>query len=198
MADQAPRHRAATSPAGRAKLVRLSAIVEARSLFKGEEFHLTSGTQTRFYFDMKGTVFDPEGASLIADLILEALASDEVDAIGGLELGAVPIAACVSQRSFQVGRPLRAFFVRKQAKQHGTMRHVEGPLEPGMRVVVVEDVTTTGGSALKAVEAVRSFGCSVDRVITLVDRLEGATEAFAVQSIELIALLTASDFNLAV
>ena len=192
MADQAPRHRAATSPAGRAKLVRLSAIVEARSLFKGEEFHLTSGTQTRFYFDMKG------GASLIADLILEALASDEVDAIGGLELGAVPIAACVSQRSFQVGRPLRAFFVRKQAKQHGTMRHVEGPLEPGMRVVVVEDVTTTGGSALKAVEAVRSFGCAVDRVITLVDRLEGATEAFAVQSIELIALLTASDFNLAV
>ena len=176
--------------------MRLRAIVEARSLFKGEQFQLTSGTLTRFYFDMKGTVFNPEGASLIADLILEALAADEVDSIGGLEMGAVPIAACVSQRSFQLGRPVCAFFVRKHAKQHGTMRHVEGVLEPGMRVVVVEDVTTTGGSALKAVEAVRAFGCPVDRVITLVDRREGAAESFAAHAIELTALLTANDFNL--
>ena len=141
-----------------------------------------SGRSTNFYFNMKPTMLDPEGAHLIATLILDALKGEDVDLVGGLEMGAVPLAAAVAVASQTKGRPLQAFFVRKQAKEHGARKLVEG-LAPGeslqgKRVVILEDVTTTGGSSMKAIEAVRAEGAIVDARDHVVDRLEGAADTF--------------------
>lgn len=148
---------------------------------------------------MKPTMLDPEGGHLIATLILDALEGSDVDLVGGLEMGAVPLAVAVAVSSQIKGWPLRAFFVRKQAKEHGAKKLVEG-LAPGeslqgKRVVVLEDVTTTGGSAMKAIEALKSEGAIVDRVITVVDRLEGAADTFKAAGVQFAALLTISDFR---
>ncbi|MDP6708344.1 MAG: orotate phosphoribosyltransferase [Alphaproteobacteria bacterium] len=177
---------------------RLVDIISRKSLLSGAEIQLTSGRSSSFYFDMKPTLFDPEAAGIIADLILEALAGRETDFIGGMEMGAVPIVACVAERSFP-DRPVEGFFVRKQAKGHGTKRLVEGIPEgalAGKRVVLVEDVTTTGGSVLKAVEAARGEGARVDTVVTVVDRLEGAEAGLAAHDLALVSLLTAKDFEI--
>ena len=152
-----------------------------------------------FYFNMKPTMLDPEGGYLIGQLMLDAIEGTQADLIGGLEMGAVPIASVVAALSHARGRRLPAFFVRKQAKEHGTKSLIEG-LAPGetlaaKRVVIIEDVTTTGGSALKAVEAVRADGGEVVRVVTVVDRCEGAGEAFARAQLEFSPLLTIEDFR---
>jgi orotate phosphoribosyltransferase len=177
---------------------RLVEIVKRRSFSTGSETRLVSGRSTSFYFNMKPTMLDPEGAQLIADLILDALKGGEVDLIGGLEMGAVPLAVAVAVSSQIKGWPLRAFFVRKQAKEHGARQLIEG-LAPGetlagRRIAVLEDVTTTGGSAMQAIEALRAERAVIDRVITVVDRLEGAAEAFKRAGIPFTALLTAADF----
>ena len=158
-----------------------------------------SGRSTTFYFNMKPTMLDPEGGHLIATLILDALEGSDVDLIGGLEMGAVPLAVAVAVSSQIKGWPLRAFFVRKQAKEHGAKKLVEG-LAPGeslqgKRIVVLEDVTTTGGSAMKAIEALKAEGAIIDRVITVVDRLEGAADTFKAAGVPFSALLTAADFR---
>jgi orotate phosphoribosyltransferase len=178
---------------------RLIEIVKRRSFSTGGDIKLASGRSSSFYFDMKPTMLDPEGAHLIAGLVLDALAGAEVDLVGGLEMGAVPLAAAVTAASHVRGRPLPAVFVRKQAKEHGARKLVEG-LAPGeslkgKRVAVLEDVTTTGGSAAKAIEALRAEGAVVDRVISVVDRLEGAAETFKAAGIAFTALLTAADFR---
>jgi len=139
------------SAANRARLVE---IVKARSFQEGPAFKLASGKTSTFYFNMKPTMLDSEGAFLVSALILDQLEGVDADVIGGLEMGAVPIAASVAAVAHTRGRKLPAFFVRKQAKEHGTQSLVEGLAKgesmSGKRVVVVEDVTTTGGSALKA------------------------------------------------
>ena len=152
-----------------------------------------------FYFDMKPTMLDPKGAHLIAALILDALAGARPDYIGGLEMGAVPLAVAVAVTSQADGRPIGAFFVRKQAKEHGARKLIEG-LAPGetlegKRVVVLEDVTTTGGSSMKAIEALRAEGALIERVITVVDRLEGAADTFEAAGIPFTAILTTADFR---
>jgi orotate phosphoribosyltransferase len=177
---------------------RLIEIVKRRSFSAGTETKLVSGRSTNFYFNMKPTMLDPEGGHLIATLILDALEGAEVDLIGGLEMGAVPLAVAVAVTSQVNGWPLRAFFVRKHAKEHGARKLIEG-LAPGetlggKRIVVLEDVTTTGGSALKAIEALKAEGALVVRVITVVDRKEGAADAFKSAGIPFTALLTAGDF----
>lgn len=182
-----------TDPVG--KLSRLREIIREKSIITGE-ITLSSGEVSQFYFDMRRTACDPEGSNLIADLILDSLDGEDVAFIGGLEVGAVPIVAGVSQRSFQVGRPIPAFYVRKKPKEHGMRKAIEGQIVEGSRVVIVDDVTTSGGSSLKAVEAARAFGCTVVKVITVVDRLEGAAEAFASHGCEFEALVTADEFNL--
>lgn len=180
---------------------RLIEIVKARSYQVGPEMKLASGRTSTHYFNMKPTMLDPEGAHLIATLVIEQIACDQVhaDLIGGLELGAVPIASAVCAVSFAAGHPLRAFLVRKQAKEHGTRSLVEGlgrgETMAGKRVVIVEDVTTTGGSSIKAAEVVRAEGAEVVRVITIVDRQEGAADAFKAAGLELHPLLTMSDFT---
>ena len=179
--------------------LRLAQIIEEKSLMRGSEMQLASGVVSKFYFDMKPTTFDPEGANLIADLMLEIIVSDEVDLIGGLEMGAVPIVACVCQKSFG-SKSIRGFFVRKQEKEHGTKRLIEGIAGneslAHKRAVLLDDVTTTGGSVLKAVEAARRDGCIVNQVITVVDRGEGATKNLRDHGVQLIALLTSDDFVL--
>jgi orotate phosphoribosyltransferase len=160
---------------------RLADIIFRRSFGRGE-ITLASGRKSDFYFNLKPTMLDPEGAALLAELTLDALANDNADYVGGLEMGAVPIAGAIAQLSYLKGKPLPAIFVRKKPKEHGAKLAVEGLAKgetlAGKRVVVVEDVTTTGGSALKAVEAVRDAGGEVALVFTMVDREEGADEAF--------------------
>jgi orotate phosphoribosyltransferase len=178
---------------------RLIEIIKARSFTTGGEVKLASGRSSSFYFNMKPAMLDPEGARLIGSLICAALAGKNVDMVGGLEMGAVPIATAVAAVSHAAGWPLPAFFVRKQAKEHGTQSLVEGLPKgetlKGRRVVILEDVTTTGGSAMKAIEAVRADGAIVERVITIVDRLEGAAETFKAAGITFEPILTAADFR---
>jgi orotate phosphoribosyltransferase len=190
---------AATISATAAKRARLIEIVKARSFQEGPEMKLASGKMSTFYFNMKPTMLDSEGAHLIADLILDQIDGVSADLIGGLEMGAVPIAASVTAVAHARGRKLPAFFVRKQAKEHGTQSLIEGLARnetmSGKRVVIVEDVTTTGGSAIKAAEAIRASGATIVRVITIVDRQDGAEEAFKAASMDFKPLLTLSDFK---
>jgi orotate phosphoribosyltransferase len=178
---------------------RLIEIIKRRSFSTGGEVKLVSGRSSNFYFNMKPTMLDAEGGYLIATLTLAALEGGAVDYVGGLEMGAVPLATAISVLSHARGGSIRALFVRKQAKEHGARKLVEG-LAPGdsltgKRVVVLEDVTTTGGSAQKAIEALEAEGAVVERVITVVDRLEGAAETFKAAGVPFTALLTAADFR---
>jgi orotate phosphoribosyltransferase len=182
--------------AARARFVE---IIKARSFQKGAEIKLVSGKTSSFYFNMKPTMLDPEGAYLIGRLIVDALKGRQIAAVGGLEMGAVPIATAAAAASFAAGAPMKAFFVRKQAKDHGTQSLIEG-LAPGeslagKTVVVVEDVTTTGGSSMKAVEQLRLAGAKIDCVMTLVDREEGATANFQAEGLTFLPILTLADFR---
>ena len=182
-----------------AKRSRLIEIVKARSFQEGPEMRLASGTLSTFYFTLKPTMLDSDGAHLIASLILDQLDGVEADLIGGLEMGAVPIAASVTAVAHARGRKLPAFFVRKQAKEHGTKSLIEGLARDesmaGKRVVIVEDVTTTGGSAIKAAEAIRASGATIVRVITIVDRQDGADDAFKAADMDFQPLLTLANFR---
>jgi orotate phosphoribosyltransferase len=180
-----------------ASRARLAKIIAKRSFGRGE-ITLASGRKSDFYFNLKPTMLDPEGATLLAELTYDALKDDQLDYIGGLEMGAVPLAGAIAQLSWIKGHPIAAFFVRKQPKEHGAKLLVEGLAKDeslqGKRVVVVEDVTTTGGSAIKAVESVRAAGGNVVLAFTMVDREEGAAEAFKAAGIPFRALYKAGEF----
>ncbi len=175
---------------------RLLDLLRQKSLKLGE-FTLASGQKSHYYFDSKFTTLDPEGAYLTAKLILETLAnvSIEVDAIGGLTLGADPIVSAVAAVSHmeQHDYPaLPAFIVRKRTKKHGTQRRLEG-FQPatGKRVVIIDDVCTTGGSTLEAVKSAENAGCEVVVVLALVDREQGGAQAL--KGYRFIPLITASE-----
>ena len=180
-----------------ASRARLAKIIAKRSFGRGE-ITLASGRKSDFYFNLKPTMMDPEGATLLAELTFDALKDDKLDYIGGLEMGAVPLAGAVAAVSWIKGAPIAAFFVRKKPKEYGAKLLVEGLTKDenlqGKRVVVVEDVTTTGGSAIKAVESVRDAGGEVVLVFTMVDREEGAEDAFKEAGIPFRALYKASEF----
>jgi orotate phosphoribosyltransferase len=144
---------------------------------------------------MKLVSMDPEGSELIANAILELLQTKNVDYIGGLESGAIPIVAVIANKSLQTKKPIPAFFVRKTPKERGTNKMIEGNLTENSNVVLVDDVTTTGESVLFAVRKVRELNCHVDTVITIVDRLSGAKETLAKENIQLISLFTKNYFN---
>jgi len=172
----------------------LVALLAERSVKRGQ-FTLASGKQSEYYIDARLTTMSPEGLSLIGPLALSELRESgwAVDAIGGLTLGADPIAYAVSYASAAFGKPLRAFTVRKEAKSHGTGRQIEGPFRAGDRVAVIEDVITTGGSALRAIEAVRTARGTVAGVLALVDRGEGGRQAIEQAGIAVISLVTAAE-----
>lgn len=168
---------------------RLLEIIRQKSFLRGQ-FKLASGAMSDYYLDMKPTSFDPEGASLIAEVVCGMLAGDkDVDAIGGLELGAVPIVAAVCARSWP-DQPVSGFVVRKEAKDHGTARKIDGNFKPNSTVVLIEDVTTKGGSVMQAVRAVRTQGARIKRIITIVDRLEGARDSLKAEGLELAPIFT--------
>jgi orotate phosphoribosyltransferase len=173
---------------------RLLEIIRKRSLLtEGGPFKLASGEMSDFYLDMKPTAFDAEGAALIAEIIVGMLSHEQVDSIGGLELGAVPIVAAVCAYSWGERRPIQGFVVRKEKKGHGTDKKIDGNFKDGTRVILVEDVTTKGGSVMQAVRAARQRGAIVDTIITVVDRLEGAKENLAKEGIRLVPIFTTSD-----
>lgn len=135
-------------------------------------FKLAHGGVSQFYFNCKRVTLDPEGQYLIGNLMFEAISDLDVQAIGGLTLGADPIANAVAYTSWVKGRPIQSFVVRKKEKDHGVVSLVEGKVKPGDRVVVVDDVVTTGGSTLQAIAACRLAGFEVLRAMVLVDRQE--------------------------
>ncbi len=173
----------------------LIALVREQALQLGQ-FKLASGKMSSYYLDCRKVTLDSRGANLIANGMLELLASDMPHAVGGMAIGADPITAAIITVAGQQGKQLRGFIVRKEAKAHGTGRDVEGPVQAGDRVVIVEDVVTTGGSALAAIEKAEAAGLKVIGVLGIIDRLEGGAAAFANRGYQLQTLLTIRDFGI--
>jgi orotate phosphoribosyltransferase len=171
----------------------LVALLAERSTKRGL-FTLASGKQSKYYIDARLTTMSPEGLSVIGQLALSTLRKSgwRIDAIGGLTLGADPISFAISYASADSDHPLRAFTVRKETKTHGTGKIIEGPFKEGDRVAVIEDVITTGGSALRAIEAVRTAKGTVAGVLALVDREEGGRQTIEAAGIPVISLVAAS------
>ncbi len=158
------------------------------------DFLLASGKRSSYYINSKLVLFSSEAISLLGDLLYEATADLNIQAIGGLEIGAIPMAAAACISYHRAGQSIEGFFVRKVAKDHGSQERVEGILNAGDHVVIVDDVLTTGGSVLQAIEAVEQKGAVVDRVVCVVDRLQGAREALAKYDFR--PLFTIEDFGL--
>jgi orotate phosphoribosyltransferase len=157
---------------------RLLELMKNRAFSFGN-FTLASGKKSTYYVNSKKAIFYSEAVSLLGELLWEATKDLNIQAIGGLEVGAIPMAAAAAMRYHQEGRPLEGFFVRKQAKTHGSQERIEGVLKEGMRVAMVDDVLTTGGSVMEAIAEVEKRGAVVVTVICIVDRLEGARELLA-------------------
>jgi orotate phosphoribosyltransferase len=171
-------------------------LLAERSAKRGK-FKLSSGRESTLYIDARLTTMSPEGLVLIGQLGLRALTDSgwDVQSVGGLTLGADPVAYAIAYASAAStpSQSIRAFTVRKEPKSHGTGQLIEGPFSPGDRVAIVEDVITTGASALRAAAAVRSSGGIVVGVLAVVDRSEGGREALEEQGLPVIALTTAAD-----
>jgi orotate phosphoribosyltransferase len=170
-------------------------LVRDKALEFGE-FTLASGKKASYYLDCRNITLDSAGANQVAEGILELIGSDLPDAVGGMAIGADPITAAVITVAGQHGQPLKGFIVRKEIKEHGKGRTVEGPVQPGDTAIIVEDVVTTGGSSLRAIQRVEEFGMRVQRVIAIIDRLEGGAAAFAEKGYQLDTLLTIEDFGI--
>jgi orotate phosphoribosyltransferase len=172
-------------------------LIRTRSFGRGR-IVLASGRESDYYIDMRPTTVHPAGATCVGELICDALEGVDVEFVGGLEMGAVPVATAVAIASHRRGGKLQAFFVRKKPKDHGAKKLIEGLPKGetlrGRNVVVLEDTTTTGGSSMQAVRALREEGANIVLVLTIVDRLEGAKENFAAEGLELRAIYTADEF----
>ncbi|MCE5212562.1 MAG: orotate phosphoribosyltransferase [Deltaproteobacteria bacterium] len=157
---------------------RLGEIILEKSFKYSENppFTLASGKQSNYYFNCKPTTLDPEGMNLIGAIIFDMVKDTGITAAGGLTLGADPIANALSVISYQKGKPIKSFVVRKDVKDHGTKSAIEGNVSSGEKVVIIDDVITTGGSTITAIEHARKAGLSVEMVITLIDREEGGRE----------------------
>ncbi|MEM1228161.1 MAG: orotate phosphoribosyltransferase [Planctomycetota bacterium] len=182
----------------RASLVNL---METDALQRGD-FTLASGKRANYYLDCRKITLHPQGAQLIGHQMLDVITTTASQtgvmpaAVGGMAIGADPITASIVTIAGGKGDDLRGFMVRKESKGHGMKQQVEGPVEPGQKVVVVEDVITSGGSAIKAVEAAREFGLDVLYVLAIIDRLAGGREAFERIGLELKTLTTIRDFGI--
>jgi orotate phosphoribosyltransferase len=170
-------------------------IIKERSFSRGR-FVLASGRESNYYLDMKPSMFHPEGVELLSRLVLKKLEGIKVHYIGGLEVGAVPLLSPIAMISESTGRGIPGFFVRKTVKDHGTKKRIEGVEDgdlKGMSVVILDDVTTTGESAMTAVKAVQDAGGKVELVLSIVDREEGATEYFEKHGIPFKSLFRGSE-----
>ena len=163
---------------------RLKEILRDKSILRGK-FTLASGKQSDYYIDARLTTLDAEGAFLIGKIFLSEIIDDgEIVGVGGPTMGADPIVGSILAQSSVIGKPLKGFLVRKEEKQHGTGKLVEGNLEKGDKVIVVEDVVTTGDSVIKALNAIQDLGAEVQMVLVIVDREEGGVEKFKEAGVE--------------
>lgn len=174
---------------------RLGEIILERSFKYSDNppFTLASGRQSNYYFNCKRTTLDPEGMNLIGTIIFDMLKDTDITAAGGLTLGADPIANALAVISYQKGKPIKSFIVRKDAKDHGTKSAIEGSVRPGEKVAIIDDVITTGGSTITAIEQARKAGLSVVMVITLVDREEGGRENIMKHMDNIASILTRTE-----
>ncbi len=173
----------------------LLALVKEKALKFGD-FTLASGKKAKYYLDGKQITLDAAGAKLIGEGILELLLAEKLPvAVGGMAIGADPITAAVVTMAGVRGVPLKGILIRKEPKGHGLQKYVEGPVSPGDSLVIVEDVVTTGGSSLLAIDRAEEFGLKVAGVITIIDRLEGGAAAFAARGYKLTSLLTIRDLG---
>ena len=160
------------------------------------DFTLASGKKSTYYLDGKQITLYSEGLRLVSEGLLDLLADVSFDAIGGMSIGADPIIGGVLVAAAARGRELCGFLVRKEPKGHGTNKYVEGPVVPGMKVVIIDDVVTTGGSALQSVDRIVEFGCEVIQVVGIVDRMEGGAKNFAERHLPFRSLLSITDFGI--
>ena len=178
------------------KYPQLARIIAEKSLKRGK-FTLASGRTSDYYIDARLSSLDPAGASAIAEAILKEIEGMKVDAVGGMDMGATPIVGAVAIRSFQLGKPMPTFVVRKEVKAHGTQKLIEGPIPAApCNVVIVDDVVTSGGSILKAIDAVEKHGGKVLLAISVLDRNAGAAEALEQRKIPYRPLLTLADIGI--
>jgi orotate phosphoribosyltransferase len=177
------------------KRERLGEIILERSFQYRDNppFTLASGRQSNYYFNCKPTTLDPEGMNLIGEIIFDMIKDRDITAAGGLTLGADPIANALAVISYQKGRPVKSFIVRKDVKDHGTKSPIEGNVQAGERVLIIDDVITTGGSTITAIEQVRKAGLIVDGVITLIDREEGGRENIQKHTDNIESILTRTE-----
>jgi orotate phosphoribosyltransferase len=167
-----------------------------KSFMYSEEpiYKLVSGRQSHYYVNCKPTTLHPEGMFLIGELFFDAIKGEEgIQGVGGLTFGADPVAMATSLTSYLKGKPVKAFSIRKTQKDHGIVKWVEGDVGPGEKVVIVEDVITTGGSTIRAVERAQAEGLIVVKVVALVDRQEGGVEAVKAYSGVVDAIVTLED-----
>jgi orotate phosphoribosyltransferase len=167
-------------------------LLRSRAVMRGE-FVLSSGKRSSFYLDARLVTLSAEGSRLVADSFMEALHGSGADSVAGLTMGADPIVASIAALSSQNGRPLDGLIVRKEAKQHGAARRIEGPWREGRSVAVVDDTLTTGASALEACRAVEDAGGTVVGVFTLIDREQGAAKAIEAAGYPFTAIFTADE-----
>lgn len=160
------------------------------------DFTLASGKKSTYYLDGKQITLHSEGLRLVSEGLLDLLADVSFDAIGGMSIGADPIIGGVLAVAAARGRDLCGFMVRKEPKGHGTQRYIEGPVTAGMKVVIIDDVVTTGGSALQSVDRIVEFGCEVIQVVGIVDRMEGGAANFAARNLPFRSLLSIKDFGI--
>ncbi|QEW04591.1 orotate phosphoribosyltransferase [Microbacterium lushaniae] len=187
---------AASTPEIEADRQDLIRLISDEAVFHGD-FTLSSGKQATYYVDMRKLTLDHRAAPAIGRIMLDLIRDlDGIAAVGGLTLGADPIANAVLHESVRAGRPLDAFVVRKEPKDHGRGRQIEGADVAGKRVVVVEDTSTTGQSALKAVEALRREGADVVAVAVIVDRKTGAQAAVEAAGLQWLAAIDLDDLGL--
>jgi orotate phosphoribosyltransferase len=153
----------------------LKELLRRKSIVRGN-FTLASGKPSTYYIDCKLTTLDPEGAILVGHTVLDALEGEgiQAEAIGGPPIGAHPIVTAVAAVSHLRGKPLPAFLIRKEAKSHGLEKQIEGPVKPGARVIIIDDVCTSGGSTIQTLDAVKAAGLEIVAVMSLVDREQGA------------------------
>lgn len=173
----------------------LNQLISSKALKFGD-FTLASGKKAKYYLDGKQVTLDSIGAKLVGEGILELIREKMPKAVGGMSIGADPIAASIVTIAGVQGQPLLGFMVRKEPKGHGTNQYIEGPVRPGDEVVIVEDVVTTGGSSLLAIERAEQFGLKVQKVVCIIDRLEGGRENFSQRGYPFASLFTIRDFGL--
>ncbi len=173
---------------------RLEELIKERALKVSDQpiFKLSSGKMSNYYLDLRTITLDPEGGYIIGNLIYQMIKDKNIDAIGGLTLGADPIAYAVSLISFINNNPIKPFVVRKEPKGHGTGKQIEGNVKPGDNVFIVEDVVTTAGSSLKACKVAKDFGLNILGVIAIVDREEGGEENLKNEGFDLIPIFKVS------